>query len=636
LLFLVGQKELTLFKQLIQFLKLMNPSPTRFFKNSLLFILPFLLLHSCDKNENEPEIADQEFFIDENSGKGTIIGAINANDPDEGQMLNFEIVEGNSKSAFSLEPGTGILSVNDSTQFDFEKNPKFDLVVVVSDNHAQNPLESSAKISIQLNNLNEYAPVVENQVFQIEEDCHNGVLLGILQATDRDPDQAISYKIESGNDSKAIYLDSLSGEVFVNNSTLFDFEKNQTLVYIISACDNDGKMPLKSFATLTIEILDVSMNRIDLSGYVQKGPFINGSTITISELNEQLEPTGKVFITQITDNAGTFEMGGVEIESNYVQLKADGFYFNERTGELSEAQLSLSSIIDITYIESANINILSHLEKERLEYLVRTGTIFPDAKAQAQKEVLEILSFPTIGMNQFEALDISESGSDNAKLLAASIIFQGMHSTGAFSELINEISTDILADGRLNNSELGSELINHAKLANPAEIRSNIENRYRDMGVDATIPDFEKYLQLFQDSSDFEFNSQIEYPEYSDYGENILYGNKVDFLSMPGTYSMAADLPIGNQLKIKMTGGYWGIYIMPDGPVNWDFSQFDDHNKSQEFTVKESGTPSDLKIMFDFGDPIIPFDVTVEYFENSSPVPTRTKVIHIEMHPEFH
>ncbi|RLD65651.1 MAG: hypothetical protein DRI98_14520, partial [Bacteroidetes bacterium] len=82
----------------------MNSAPTRFLKNSLLFILLVLSLSSCDKNENEPEIADQEFYLDENSGKGTIIGVINAHDPDEGQALFFEIVEGNSKSAFSIDP----------------------------------------------------------------------------------------------------------------------------------------------------------------------------------------------------------------------------------------------------------------------------------------------------------------------------------------------------------------------------------------------------------------------------------------------------------------------------------------------------------------------------------------------------
>ena len=99
---------------------------------------------------------------------------------------------------------------------------------------------------------------------------------------------------------------------------------------------------------------------------------------------------------------------------------------------------------------------------------------------------------------------------------------------------------------------------------------------------------------------------------------------------------MAADLPIGNELKIKLTGGYWGIQTLPDGPVNWEYSQFDDNNLSQVFTVKESGARSDLKIMFDFGDPALPYTVTVEYFENSSEVPTRVKEIHIEMHPDYY
>jgi Cadherin domain len=616
--------------------KRMSSTPTRFLRYSALFFLLALLWSSCDRNENEPEIADQEFYLDENSGKGTLIGAIQADDADEGQVLSFEIVEGDSKSAFSLDSKTGILSVNDSTQLDFEKNPSFDLLIAVSDNHAKDPLESSARIAIYLNDLNEHAPVMEAQTFQVNEDCSNGTLIGTLVATDGDPGQILSYKIESGNEDRAICLDSCSGEIFVDNPACFDFERKQTLVFMISVCDNDSKMPLKSFATLTITILDVSVYKVDLSGFVQKGPFINGSGITISELNAQLEPTGKVFITQTNNNAGEFAIRGMELESRYLHLKADGFYFNERSGELSEAQLSLNSIIDAGDSQVANINILTHLEKERLEYLVRNGSSFSAAKVQAREDVLGILSFPGGGPESFQELDISQGGDENAKLLAASVIFQGMHSTGEFSEQINEISTDILADGRLNSSELGSNLVNHTNLLDLVELRSNIEDRYSDVGVAATIADFEKYIQLFRDSSNFEFNSLVAYPEFSDYGENILYGNKVDFLSGPGTYSMAADLPVGNQLKIKLTGGYWGIYMMPDGPVNWEFTQFDDEHKSQVFTATASGSRCDLKIMFDFGYPIVPYDVRVEYFENSSDVPSRTKVIHIEMHPDFH
>ena len=603
----------------------MKSTPTRFLKSSLILIFIVLALAACDKNENEPDIADQEFYIDENSGKGTIIGAIDANDHDEGQVLKFEIIEGNSKLAFSIDPSTGILSVNDSTLLDFEENPKFDLVIVVSDNHTQNPRESSAQIIIYLNNLNEHAPVVESQIFQIEENCSNGFFIGTIQATDNDPNQNITYKIESGNENLTIYLDSLTGDIFVNDSTWFDFEKNQTLYYMISACDNDSNMPLKSFATVTIEIVDVFLNMMDLSGFVQKGPFIIGSSITISELNAELDPTGRVFTTQIHDNAGTFKIGGVGLESNYILLQADGYYFNERTGELSEAQLTLNSLIDVTQLETSNINILSHLEKERLEYLVRTGSSFSGAKAKAQEDVFKILSFPTNGMNKFEEMDISSPGDDNAKLLAASVIFQGINSTGEFSELINEIATDIREDGRLNNSSIGTKLVNHSKLIDPLEIRNNIEKRYRELGVDATIPGFEKYLQLFQDSSDFEFNSQIEYPEYSEYGENVLFEDKANFKSFPEFNTMAADIPIGNTLKIILTGGFWGIQTLPDGPVNWEYSQYDQINKTQTFTVKEPGTSSDLKIVFEPGETI-----TIEYFENSTVTPSKTKVIYIE------
>ena len=39
-----------------------------------------------------------------------------------------------------------------------------------------------------------------------------------------------------------------------------------------------------------------------LSGQAQKGPFAIGSQITVNELNVSLNPTGKVYNVQTTDN----------------------------------------------------------------------------------------------------------------------------------------------------------------------------------------------------------------------------------------------------------------------------------------------------------------------------------------------
>ncbi len=80
-----------------------------------------------------------------------------------------------------------------------------------------------------------------------------------------------------------------------------------------------------------------SEQSVSIAGYVQKGPFINGTAITISELDQKLVATGKNFTTQIIDNKGAFSLKDVKLQSDFVQLIAEGFYFDEVRGEKSAA-----------------------------------------------------------------------------------------------------------------------------------------------------------------------------------------------------------------------------------------------------------------------------------------------------------
>jgi hypothetical protein len=52
----------------------------------------------------------------------------------------------------------------------------------------------------------------------------------------------------------------------------------------------------------------------NINGFVQKGPYLNGASITISELTSDLTSTGKNFTSQIPDNKGNFEIKNVEPE----------------------------------------------------------------------------------------------------------------------------------------------------------------------------------------------------------------------------------------------------------------------------------------------------------------------------------
>ncbi len=260
---------------------------------------------------------------------------------------------------------------------------------------------------------------------------------------------------------------------------------------------------------------------LDLKGYVQKGPFINGTSITVSELSQMLTATGKNFNTQIIDNKGAFSLKGVSLKSAYVQLKADGFYFDEVKGEKSAAQLTLYALADVSDISSVNVNLLSHLEKDRVTYLIQEKEqTFAAAKQQAQQEILAIFGIIKADMAHSEALDISQDGEDNAILLAISAILQANNTVAELSELLANIITDIREDGKLESESTQKKIRAHAMLLALANIRQHLEARYEELGVDATIPNFEQYVDSDGDGflnkdeddtpDDFAFEARVD------------------------------------------------------------------------------------------------------------------------------
>jgi hypothetical protein len=370
-----------------------------------------------------------------------------------------------------------------------------------------------------------------------------------------------------------------------------------------------------------------NLNLDKVSGFVQKGPYLNGTSMTISELSDDLTPTGKNFTSQILDNKGTFEIRNVNLSSQYVELKADGFYFNEVTNSNSSAQLTLFALSDLSNKSSLNVNVLSNLEKNRIDYLVSNGTTFSLAKIQAQAEILSIFEINKEGISESEQLDILKSGDDNAILLAVSVILQGYLSVSELSELLANISTDIREDGQLNSQILGSTLINNAKVIKLDNVRANLESRCEELGLNTTIPDFEKYVNQFIDSTEFEFTGFIEYPETGKHGINILDREKIDYSA--GTYSMKAILPEGTSLKVKISGQNWFFPAFQDN-TGWEHSDWNDKDNSRIFTATRSGE-IDFEILFEsYQDSTWSNKANIFVYENDDLEPTWTKEITVD------
>ena len=237
-----------------------------------------------------------------------------------------------------------------------------------------------------------------------------------------------------------------------------------------------------------------------LSGFVQKGPFNNGTQLTINSLDKNLSQTGVVFNTQIYDNMGSFELNNVTFSSTYIECIANGFYFNEVKGQNSSAPITLWAISDITDKDQININILTHLEKDRVKYLVANGLNFSEAKIKALKEVLAIFGI-SAEIGDSELLDLSKEGNNNAILLAISVILQADRSVADLSELLANIKNDIQEDGIITDDGLIANLQSEAANLNLPVTRSNIENRFKELNIDAIVPDFETYINIFIEES---------------------------------------------------------------------------------------------------------------------------------------
>ena len=110
-----------------------------------------------------------------------------------------------------------------------------------------------------------------------------------------------------------------------------------------------------------------------VNGISQKGPFVQGSAITLYELSDKLSQTGRNFSDIITDDKGSFQIKNVELVSSYAMLQADGFYRNEVTGEISKTSVKLYAISDIREKSTVNVNLLTHLEYFRVQKLIDEG-----------------------------------------------------------------------------------------------------------------------------------------------------------------------------------------------------------------------------------------------------------------------
>lgn len=240
-------------------------------------------------------------------------------------------------------------------------------------------------------------------------------------------------------------------------------------------------------------------------GQVQKGPLIFGSEITIYELDEKLQQTGRSFDAQTTDDLGNFKVTA-NIATNLVTMVGVGYYMDETTGTLSSAPVTLNAIADLSVDSSPTINILTTLATPRIKKLILSGKTYTEAISQAQREVLAVFGIDASKITDLQALyamKINGSGDQDSALLATSAVLSKMANTAAvsgssaaaqMSYFLSRIASDIANTGALQTASIQTALNNASTAIRLSEVRSNIETYYANRGVTMVAPKFEEWI----------------------------------------------------------------------------------------------------------------------------------------------
>ncbi|MEL6896030.1 MAG: tandem-95 repeat protein, partial [Planctomycetota bacterium] len=187
------------------------------------------------------------FEIDENLADGTIaVSDLVANDPDTDETFQWSIVSGNDEGAFEIDTNTGVITVSDGTQLDFETNGQFSFNVQLQDGEG---LTDVMPVTINLNNVNE-SPTVENLLpdVTVDEDAEDQTIDISTVFADVD---STDLTITATSDDDSLVTALLDGD----NLTL-SFTPDASGNATITVTASDGELTATETFTVTVNAVN--------------------------------------------------------------------------------------------------------------------------------------------------------------------------------------------------------------------------------------------------------------------------------------------------------------------------------------------------------------------------------------------
>ena len=271
----------------------------------------------------------------------TFYTEISCTDADRFDSVTYSILSGGSYELFSIHPTSGDLSIATNQMLDFEVTDTHSLLVACSDT---NNATSSVNVTIIVNPVNEFSPLLESIETTVPETAYVGFLVATFSATDDDEgvDGEIRYTLDEND---AFIIDPNSGRVILSSS--LDYETG-VRNYNLSVVANDLSETNRRMATaqLLIGIEDINDNAPSFTNDIYEQPIIAAS------------PVGTVVLSvNCTDNdVGQNVSITYHIISNSSSINI--FDINANTGSITVAEnLEERQIDNVTFFVTCRDNI---------------------------------------------------------------------------------------------------------------------------------------------------------------------------------------------------------------------------------------------------------------------------------------
>ena len=227
----------------------------------------------------------------------------------------------------------------------------------------------------------------------------------------------------------------------------------------------------------------VTSLKIDVSGFAELGLFNEGASVSLSGVDAQtMSLIGNPQKASTSGNLGAYKVSG-DIGSAIASVEVMGDYLNFSLEEPSRTT-GIKALSDLRGRSKVNVNVLTRLEYDRVQYLVsQMGLSFTAAKIRAEKEVLAALGMEW-DSTLFEDISLYDRTQGAAILLAATSIFLTNRTGEEIDATLAAVAADIAPDGTWDDVALKAALGDIAYSLNTVYSTSVLSENNNDVDIE--------------------------------------------------------------------------------------------------------------------------------------------------------